>query len=76
MQAEATLGLPAPEGKPWKLAVQVGGELQQALTLKGRSSGYLDGSLEGQLQALAENLPARLLIRADGFKGRPDYRTP
>ena len=63
------LGLPAPEGKPWKLAVQVGGELQQALTLKGRSSGYLDGSLEGQLQALAENLPARLLIRADGFKG-------
>ncbi|MCO3661551.1 translocation/assembly module TamB domain-containing protein [Pseudomonas aeruginosa] len=69
LQAEATLGLPAPEGKPWKLAVQVGGELQQALTLKGRSSGYLDGSLEGQLQALAENLPARLLIRADGFKG-------
>ncbi|MDI9787023.1 hypothetical protein, partial [Pseudomonas aeruginosa] len=53
VQAEATLGLPAPEDKPWKLAVQVGGELQKALTLKGRSSGYLDGSLEGQLQALA-----------------------
>ncbi|MDI7110759.1 hypothetical protein QMO39_31895, partial [Pseudomonas aeruginosa] len=30
---------------------------------------YLDGSLEGQLQALAGNLPARSLIRADGFKG-------
>ncbi len=77
LQAEATLGLPAPEGKPWKLAVQVGGELQQALTLKGRSSGYLDGSLEGELQALAENLPARLLIPRRRFQAvRPDYRTP
>lgn len=56
LQVEVMFGLFVFEDKLWKLVVQVGGELQKVLILKGCSSGYLDGSLEGQLQVLVENL--------------------
>ncbi|MCP1650184.1 translocation and assembly module TamB [Pseudomonas nitroreducens] len=68
LEAEGTLGLPAPGDKPWTLQLQATGELMNHLKLQAQSSGYLNGRLEGDLQPLAENLPATALITADGFK--------
>ncbi|SEI16089.1 translocation and assembly module TamB [Pseudomonas asplenii] len=65
---QGRLMLPAPGGVPWALALDVQGDLLKTLNLKADSSGYLQGQLTGQLQALAENLPAQLKITADGFK--------
>jgi len=60
--------LPQVEDKPWQLALQIDGQLQKTLALKGDSSGYLNAQLTGEVQALAEHLPASLQIRADAFK--------
>ena len=60
--------LPAPGGKPWNLTLQVEGDLRQSLSLVVDSSGYLAGRLSGEVQPLAEHLPARLTLSADGFK--------
>jgi len=68
LEAEGTLGLPAPGEKPWTLQLQARGELMGHLKLQAQSSGYLNGKLEGDLQPLAENLPATALLSADGFK--------
>ncbi|QXH33242.1 translocation/assembly module TamB domain-containing protein [Pseudomonas muyukensis] len=68
LQLQGTLQLPAVDGKAWQLALNAKGALQQTLTLQADSSGYLDARLSGELQALAEHLPARLSIRSDGFK--------
>lgn len=68
LQAQGSLDLPAPGGQPWSLKLQVDGELQGHLKLNAQSSGYLAGELQGDVQPLAENLPARALIVADGFK--------
>ncbi|MGB5957431.1 translocation/assembly module TamB domain-containing protein [Pseudomonas sp.] len=68
VQLQAQLQLPAVEGKPWQLALTANGELQKTLKLAGTSSGYLDATLSGQLQALAEHLPATLQIRSEAFK--------
>ncbi|QRY78219.1 translocation/assembly module TamB [Pseudomonas sp. PDNC002] len=68
LEAEGTLGLPAPGDQPWSLQLQAKGELMGHLKLQAQSSGYLNGYLEGDLQPLAENLPATALVTADGFK--------
>ncbi|MBF8739645.1 translocation/assembly module TamB [Pseudomonas guariconensis] len=68
LQVTGTLQLPEVQGKPWQLALAIKGELQKSLAIDASSSGYLDARLEGQLQALAEHLPATLSIRADAFK--------
>lgn len=68
LQASAQLQLPAVDGKAWQLALQARGPLQGELQLTGQSSGYLDGQLAGQVQALAEHLPARLRLSAAAFK--------
>ncbi|WP_440468875.1 translocation/assembly module TamB domain-containing protein [Pseudomonas sp. YH-1] len=68
LEAEGTLGLPAPGEKPWTLQLQAKGELMGHLKLQAQSSGYLNGNLDGDLQPLAENLPATALVTADGFK--------
>ncbi|SDI13218.1 translocation and assembly module TamB [Pseudomonas benzenivorans] len=60
--------LPAPEQQAWHLALQVDGELLRSLHLTADSSGYLSGRLSGEVQPLAENLPARAHLTADGFK--------
>ncbi|AMB86105.1 hypothetical protein AWM79_12685 [Pseudomonas agarici] len=64
--------LPAPGGAPWSLALDVQGDLLKTLQLKADSSGYLQGQLTGEVQALAQNLPARVKIAADGFKVSAD----
>ncbi|NIF15509.1 translocation/assembly module TamB [Pantoea sp. Cy-639] len=65
---QGSLQLPPVEGQPWQLALNVKGDLQKTLGIDATSSGYLDAHLEGELQALAEHLPARLNLRAQAFK--------
>lgn len=64
--------LPAVDGQPWNLALQVAGELQRSLKLQADSSGYLKARLVGQVQALAENLPAELQLSSDAFSASAD----
>lgn len=68
LEAKGSLGLPAPGEQPWTLQLQAKGELMGHLKLQAQSSGYLNGQLEGDLQPLADNLPASALLTADGFK--------
>ena len=72
LTAQGTLGLPAPGGGPWALAMKIEGDLLKTLKLKADSSGYLQGQLSGELQPLVENLPAQVRIIADGFKASAD----
>ncbi|MDR0280477.1 MAG: translocation/assembly module TamB [Paucimonas sp.] len=68
LQVEGQVQLPPVDGQAWQLALQVKGELQKSLDLQADSSGYLQGRLSGQLQPLAEHLPAQVHLRATGFK--------
>ncbi|QXI40622.1 translocation/assembly module TamB domain-containing protein [Pseudomonas xantholysinigenes] len=68
LQLQGKLQLPTVDGKAWQLALTAKGELHKTLTLEANSSGYLEARLTGELQALAEHLPARLSLRSDGFK--------
>ncbi|UVL31282.1 translocation/assembly module TamB domain-containing protein [Pseudomonas donghuensis] len=68
LQAKGQLQLPSVDGQPWQLALQVDGDLQKTLRLKADSSGYLHARLSGELQALADNLPAHLQISSEAFK--------
>nr|WP_283950127.1 translocation/assembly module TamB domain-containing protein [Pseudomonas piscis] len=72
LTAQGSLGLPAPGGGPWKLALQVEGDLLKTLKLQADSSGYLQGRLSGEMQPLAQDLPAQVRITADGFKASAD----
>lgn len=72
LTAQGNLGLPAPGGGPWSLALKVEGDLLKTLRLNADSSGYLQGQLSGQVQPLVENLPAQVRITADGFKASAD----
>lgn len=68
LQLKGQLQLPKVDGQDWQLALQIDGELQKTLKLTGDSSGYLNARLKGELQALAEQLPATLKISAQAFK--------
>jgi translocation and assembly module TamB len=70
LNAEGTLTLSTPA--PWTLALKIDGDLLKTLNLKADSSGYLNGQLTGELQPLADNLPAKVRITADGFKPTAD----
>ncbi|MGR4973823.1 translocation/assembly module TamB domain-containing protein [Pseudomonas sp. LARHCG127] len=72
LNAEGRLTLPAPGAAPWALDLKVEGNLLKTLNLKADSSGYLQGQLTGELQPLADNLPAKVRITADGFKASGD----
>ncbi|SEE80335.1 translocation and assembly module TamB [Pseudomonas kilonensis] len=72
LNAEGRLTLPAPGATPWALDLKVDGNLLKTLNLKADSSGYLQGQLSGELQPLADNLPAKVHISADGFKASAD----
>ncbi len=72
LNAEGRLTLPAPGATPWALDLKVDGNLLKTLNLKADSSGYLQGQLTGELQPLADNLPAKVRITADGFKASAD----
>ncbi|UZE25567.1 translocation/assembly module TamB [Pseudomonas sp. B21-056] len=72
LKAQGQLTLPAPGDTPWALDLSVDGELLKTLNLNADSSGYLQGRLTGELQPLADNLPAKVRITADGFKASAD----
>jgi len=72
LSAAGQLTLPAPGATPWALDLKVDGDLLQTLNLTADSSGYLQGHLNGELQPLADNLPAKVRITADGFKASAD----
>ncbi|WP_397448320.1 translocation/assembly module TamB domain-containing protein [Pseudomonas sp. NA-150] len=72
LSAQGQLKLPAPGNAPWSLALDIQGDLLKTLRLKADSSGYLQGQLLGQLQPLAENLPAQVNITTDSFKASAD----
>ena len=66
------LSLPSVGTSPWTLALKVDGDLLKTLNLHADSRGYLDGQLNGELQPLAENLPAKVRITAEAFKPSAD----
>ncbi|WP_211202124.1 translocation/assembly module TamB domain-containing protein [Pseudomonas arcuscaelestis] len=72
MQLQGQLQLPKVDNQQWQLALQINGELQKTLKITGDSSGYLNARLKGELQALAEQLPAKLQISAKAFKPGAD----
>ncbi|OCW22482.1 hypothetical protein BB029_17400 [Pseudomonas sp. S3E12] len=73
LTASGNLSLPyAPGGAPWTVALKVEGDLLKTLRLDADSSGYLPAKLKGELQPLADNLPAQVHITADGFKPSAD----
>ncbi len=73
LSATGNLSLPyAPGSAPWKVALKVEGDLLKTLKLDADSSGYLPAKLTGELQPLADNLPAQVHITADGFKPSAD----
>nr|WP_223194811.1 translocation/assembly module TamB domain-containing protein [Pseudomonas sp. PSB18] len=72
LKAQGRLTLPAPGDTPWALDVTVDGDLLKTLNLNADSSGYLQGRLAGELQPLADNLPAKVRVTADGFKASAD----
>ncbi|MDT8906152.1 translocation/assembly module TamB [Pseudomonas fluorescens] len=72
LQAQGRLILPAPGTTPWALDLHVDGDLLKTLRLNADSSGYLQGRLTGELQPLADNLPAKVRMTADGFRASAD----
>lgn len=68
LKLQGSAALPSPDKQPWNLALQVEGDLRQSLALVVDSSGYLAGRLSGEVQPLAEHIPATLTLTADGFK--------
>ncbi|RWU21022.1 hypothetical protein DM813_17555 [Pseudomonas alkylphenolica] len=72
LQAQGHIQLPKVDGQEWQLALKVDGQLQKSLTLSADSSGYLNARLNGEVQALAEQLPATLQISSKAFKPGSD----
>lgn len=66
------LTLPSPAPEPWTLALKIDGDLLKTLNLHADSHGYLNGQLSGELQPLAENLPAKVRITSEAFKPSAD----
>ncbi len=71
LKAQAQVQLPKVGDQPWQLALDIDGNLLDSLRLQGQSSGYLPATLSGELQPLADNLPAQLRITSQAFKGAP-----
>ena len=69
---QGNVSLPAPGDKPLAVALKVEGNLRTTLNLAADTSGYLNAHLTGEIQPLADNLPAQLKITAEPFKASPD----
>jgi translocation and assembly module TamB len=68
LSAAGLLKLPDVDGRAWTLNLDIQGDLLKTLQLNGISSGYLQGKVSGELQPLADNVPAQLSISAEPFK--------
>ncbi|KMM86306.1 translocation and assembly module TamB [Pseudomonas taetrolens] len=69
---QGNINLPAPGDAPLALALKVEGNLRTTLNLTADSSGYLNAHIKGELQPLAEHLPAQLSITSEQFKPSAD----
>ena len=69
---QGNVSLPAPGDKPLAVVLKVDGNLRNTLNLAADTSGYLTAHLTGEIQPLADNLPAQLKITAEPFKASPD----
>src|SRR5476649_1650276 len=70
IKAQGQLKLPSQDDQAWTLALHVQGDLLKTLQLDADSSGYLNAKLTGQLQALAENLPAQIKNHDGSVQGQ------
>ncbi len=68
LTAQGQVKLPDVSGQPLSLALNVDGDLLKTLRLDAQTSGYIDAKLVGQLQPLAQNLPAEITISSAQFK--------
>ena len=64
---EVSAVLPPPYGDTWTMDLALSGSVRE-LALVGQSRGYLDAALEGKVELLASNLPARLRVTSKTFK--------
>ena len=71
LELQGTATLTAPEDQPWELDFAASGELRDQVALRVDSDGYFEGRLSGEVQPLAEHLPARLRLEGDDFKPLP-----
>ncbi|MCB1655057.1 MAG: translocation/assembly module TamB, partial [Pseudomonadales bacterium] len=71
---QGNISLPAPDGKLLALALKVDGNVRTTLNLTADTSGYLNAHIAGELQPLADNLPAQLKITSEQFN--PGFDLP
>ncbi|GAA0841216.1 translocation/assembly module TamB domain-containing protein [Marinobacter szutsaonensis] len=74
---EVIATLPPPRGDQWEIEVNLAGSVED-LRLEGRSRGYLDAALSGQVAPLDTSLPAQLRVVSEQFTaldGLPDTLT-
>ncbi len=64
---ELNASLPPPYGDSWSIDLTLSGSVRN-LALAGQSRGYLEAALEGKVQPLASNLPARLKLTSETFR--------
>ncbi|QSP96583.1 translocation/assembly module TamB [Marinobacter salinisoli] len=58
--------LPPPAGDQWQIDLNLRGSVRD-LRLRGLSQGYLNADLEGEVEPLDPDLPARLRIESESF---------
>lgn len=67
LNLDVSAKLPPPRGDQWTLDLSLSGSVRD-LNLTGQSAGYLDAELEGHVEPLNPDLPARLSLSADQFR--------
>ncbi|MDH0747711.1 translocation/assembly module TamB [Pseudomonas sp. GD03842] len=72
LTAQGEVKLPDINGQPLNLRLDIEGDLLKTLNLDAHTQGYIDARLVGQLQPLADNLPADVTITSDSFKPTAD----
>lgn len=71
LQLQLNAHVPIPDSPALDIDAKLSGSLQ-ALNLSAVTKGYLVAALEGQVEALDANLPARLSLKITDFKATPD----
>ncbi|MFJ3483125.1 translocation/assembly module TamB domain-containing protein [Pseudomonas sp. NPDC090202] len=72
LTAQGQVKLPDVSGQPLSLSLNINGDLLKTLKLDAQTRGYIEAKLVGQLQPLADNLPAEIAISSEAFKASAD----
>lgn len=59
--------LPPPYGDHWAIDLALSGSVRD-LAIAGQSHGYLDAAVQGKVEPLAADLPARLRVTSESFR--------